>query len=165
MRQYSADRVSFAWAPFFSPTVSLALGAASAATGVGDLSDGLAQGTFLQAKQNQPAWRQIPNGVGGTVRIRMPASGGQLTALFDAESMEHMILVTLANADTLTRLIIGPLVILDKNTLEADVYTDAYLSTIPDLSKSNVGSVMPWVWNYTDRVVQPVGFIHNTVGD
>lgn len=164
MRQYSSDLVTVTWVPVFDTGTGAILGAASALSGVGDLSDGLAPGTFIQPAENAARWRAVPDGMGGVKRIRIPSEGGTLTMQFHAESLESMLLTTLANLDLATGAVVGPIVIFDANIKETSIYTECFLISQPDNSKSTFGSVIPWVWSYTERLIQPIGFQANVVG-
>lgn len=163
MRQYSSDRVVFTWNPVLGGEVGAILATLSAVTEIGDISSGLTSGTFITSEPNRPGWRSVPNGYGRSHRIRLPTTGGTVTAVFDRESPEHMLLMSLVEADYLTRAVVGPILILDKNTDETDLYTECFLQQIPGTNKSSQGATANWVWSYTNRTVQAVGFTSNVV--
>ena len=146
MRQYSVDSIYVGW--LFS----------------GDLTNGLAAGTFIQPRQNRPRWTQKPDGMGGTVRMFNPDTSGSLVLLMDGESREHQLLLTLANTDRITQALVAPIIIRDWNTKEVSFYNKAYIATIPDVPKGVSSAVIPWVFNYESVVHQPFGFNENIVG-
>ena len=151
MRQYSADLIECTWAPLGLPVV--------------DFKDGFAQGTFIQPTRNAPTWTQRPNGVGGIVRLFNPDRSGFITMLIDMESKLQQELVTLGNADVLTRSLTGPIVIRDGNTKELAFYNKAYIATIPDIPKGISSGIVPWRFNFETFLQQPFGFNENVVGN
>lgn len=151
MRQYSPDLIEVTWAVIGAIPV--------------DLKEGLAKGTFIQPTRNAPTWTQRPNGVGGIVRLYNPDRSGFLTFLIDMESKQHQQLITLGNADVLTRSLTGPIVVRDGNTKEIAFYNKAYIATIPDIPKGVTTGVVPWRFNFETFVQQPFGFNENVVGN
>ncbi len=150
MRQYAADLIEATWAILgFAPV---------------DFKEGLAQGTFIQPTRNASTWTQRPNGVGGILRLFSPDRSGFLTMLIDMESKTHQQLVTIGNADVLTRSLTGPIVVRDGNTREVAFYNKAYIATIPDIPKGVAGGIVPWRFNFETFLQQPFGFDENVVG-
>lgn len=147
MRQYSVDAVKVAW------------------TFAGDLTGGLAEGTFIQPRRNKPRFTQKADGVGGAVRLFTPNDSGSITLLMDGESREHQVLMTLANTDRVLQAFVAPLVITDNNTREVAFYNKAYIATPPDVPKGVSSIVIPWTFNFEGVLHQPFGFDVNVVGN
>lgn len=145
MRQYSADQVEVS---FFGAS----------------LTEGLASGTFIQVTRNAPTWTQKPDGMGRVVRLYNPDRSGTCSIQIDAESRTHQALVTLANADALSRSIIGPLVITDKTTREVTLLNNAQIESVPDLQKGTQATVLSWIFLFEAVLSQPFGFDRNVVG-
>lgn len=144
MRQYSSDQVELS---FFGA----------------DLTEGLAQGSFVQVKKKSRRWTPKINGVGGIVRMHNPDRSGSVTVQVDAESQTHQVLVTLANADALARAIVGPLLLRDLSTQEVVFFNKAFLEDIPDLQKSSTSTVFPWVFQFEAVIQQSFQFNANEV--
>jgi hypothetical protein len=165
VRQYSAENVSIAWVPVLEPRASAILGLIAGATGIGDLSGGLARGTFIQPSQRSATFKGIPDGMGNVVHAYNPALDGRLTVLMDAESIEHRILTTLANVDRIVRSVVGVLTVMDSSSRELGIYLKARLVQAADTPKGVNSSVVPWTWMYTDKIVQSFGFNADVVGN
>ncbi len=128
-----------------------------------DLTDGLAVGTFLSVTRNAPTWTQKVNGIGGVVRMYNPDRSGFVSLQVDAESKEHQLLVTLANADAVSRSIVGPFLVRDTSTREVSYFNKTYISTIPPLEKGTTSTVFTWVFNFETAVRQSFDFNANVV--
>lgn len=146
MRQYAADRVKVGW------------------TFSGDLTPGLAAGTFVQEERNAPTWNTKPDGFGGLIRMFNKDRSGQVTLLIDQESREHQVLRTLANTDRLTRALVGPLVVTDLNMKELAFYNQAFILTDPNLLKAVGPSTVAWVFAFSSIAYQAFGANNNVVG-
>ena len=147
MRQYSSDQVKVGW------------------TFAGDLTPGLASGTFIQPVRNRPTWRQKPDGMGNTIRMFNPDASGALTLLMDGESREHQLLMTLANTDRRLQTFVAPLLVRDLNTREVWVFNKSYIATTPDVPKGVAGAIVPWLFLFQSVIQQSFGFNRNVVGD
>ncbi len=160
MRQYAADQVRVSWTTIATPATAPA---GRVSPGL-DLTPGLAQGTFIQERRNVDTWNQKPNGVGGVVHLFNPNKSGELTLLIDGSSRTHQELITLHNADLITRSIVGPLVVRDLNTREVNFFNKARIKTMAPLSKGTTATVYSWIFLYELAVRQSFGFDNNLVG-
>lgn len=145
MRQYSADGINVSW------------------FGV-DISSGLAQGTFIQITRSVPSWTMKANGVGGIVRMYNPDRSGTADLQIDGESSVHQSLITLANADDVSRSIVGPMVVRDRSTQEVVILNRAFILSIPTLTKGTQSSVFSWSFGFETELVQSFDFNANAVG-
>jgi hypothetical protein len=146
VRQYSADQVKVGW------------------TFTGDLTQGLAAGTFIQESRSGPTFRVKPDGMGGIVRMFSNNRSGTVTLLMDQESAQHQLLRTLANLDRITKVLVAPLVITDLNAAEITFYNQAFITTDPDLIKAVGPSTAPWVFAFRSVTHQAFQFNKNVVG-
>jgi len=146
MRQYSADQVSVAW--LFS----------------GDLSRGLAAGSFIQEQRDNDTWKFKPDGVGGIIRMFNKNRSGNLTLLLDRESQEHQILQTIHNADRVLQLFVGPLTVTNENTKEYSLFNQASIVVDPPLQLGVGPSVVAWNFKFQSMITQSFGFNNNVVG-
>ncbi len=145
MRQYGADTITVNWAGL-------------------DLGPGLAQGTFVTVRRNAPTWTQKPDGVGGVVRMFNPDLSGDLSVLIDQESAINQALISLANGDRFVRVAVFPLTLVDNSSREVVNFTNAYISTIPDLQRGTGATVNTWVFNFETVIQLPLAFNANRVG-
>ena len=145
MRAYSPDRISLSW-----------LGL--------DLSEGLAQGEFVTVSRNAPTWTQKPDGVGGVVRMYNPDTSGEVAVLVDQESAVHQQLIQLANADRFVRSAVAPMVLTDATSREIVTFSNAYISTIPDLQRGTGPTVLSWIFNFEAVFHLPLDRQANRVG-
>ncbi len=146
MRNYASDAVAIAW------------------LGVVSLADGLARGTFVRETRASPSWVYKPTGLGDSVPMFHPDTSGQLELTMDRESREHVILMTLANADRLSRSIVGPMMIRDTNTGLVQLYNKARIQVIPNYTAGTGPSTVTWVFLFAQAVGQTFGADNNTVG-
>lgn len=145
MRQYSSDKIYLTWAGL-------------------DLTPGLAEGGFITIRRNAPSWTNRPDGVGGTIRLYNPDMSGEMDVLINTESAVHQQLLTLAQADRLTRVIQGPMVLKDSNTGESFTLTKAYIQTEPDEIRASSSVDVSWTFSYTQLIHIPAFNNRNVVG-
>lgn len=150
MRQHSPDLIEITWA---------LLGLAPI-----DFKPGLAEGAHIIPKRNAPNWTQLPDGVGGILRMRNPDRSGTLTINIDQESRTHQELITASNADDITLSITGPIVERDGNTRKVTTWTKAYIIVIPDVPRGTTSGIAAWVFNFESVFEQPFDFNANLVG-
>lgn len=148
MRQYSADLIDVVWLPAVVP-----------------LTGGLAAGTFIQPTRNFRNFRNKDDGMGNSFRMFRRGSSGSLTLMIMATSTQHQILMSLANLDVVSKAIVGPLVITDRNTKEIAFFTRASLAGQPNVPKGTQVSIIPWVFDYEKSAIQSVVVPTNVVGN
>lgn len=142
MRQYSADTVDLNWAGI-------------------DLSEGLAEGTFLQIKRNALDFRLVPDGMGGIVRVPLVDKSGTASLQIDAESRTHQVLVTLSNTDLLTRSVVFPMFVKDRANGEIVVLSKTSIIVKPDFQKGTQMTVYSWEFAFEAEVRQSFNFDGN----
>ena len=145
MRQYASDEVLVTWSGL-------------------DLTPGLAAGSFMVPRRTRRTWEQRDNGVGGTIRLFNPSRSGEVDIVVDQESKVHQQLVALAAVDRLTKAIQAPLVVVDRNTKETFVFTNAYLVTEPDEQRATASVEITWTFGFTTIEHQPNLSDQNVVG-
>jgi hypothetical protein len=120
----------------------------------------------VQPTRNAPTFRELPDGLGNTLRAYNPDTSGSLVLLIDAESAQHQILIALAGIDRATRVLRGPLVVWDGNTKAITYYNNASIATVPDVPKGVAGAIIPWKFNFESITEQPLALgLGNIVGD
>lgn len=145
MRQWSADSVRVVW-----------LGL--------DLEEGLAEGTFVQQARDGPSFGFKPNGHGGGIRMFNRNTSGLVTVSIDAESGIHQILLAAHLLDLQTQNVVGPMIVLDRNTNETYTYSQAHIPAKPEMLKSTEGARASWIFQYTAEFFTPGSATRNRVG-
>jgi hypothetical protein len=92
-----------------------------------------------------------------------PDTSGRLAISIDRESGTHQQLITLGNADIVTRSIVGPMIITDGNTRSVSFYNKTRIASIPNLTAGTGPSVVAWVFLFSQTVTQSFGFNNNVV--
>jgi|GEM_PF-6547415 len=147
MRQYGIDQVEVSWQGL-------------------SFKEGLAAGTSITEARNAPTFTQKVNGaVSRVVRIYNPDRSGTITIVVDQESRLHQQLRSLAEADVLTRAIVGPMTVRDNSNDETMVYQNAHISTQPNETRGTDSATFEWVFNFENFSKLPALGNANSVGD
>jgi len=93
-----------------------------------------------------------------------PDLSGDLSVLIDQESAINQALISLANGDRFVRVAVFPLTLVDNSSREVVNFTNAYISTIPDLQRGTGATVNTWVFNFETVIQLPLAFNANRVG-
>lgn len=147
MRQYSIDQVELAW-------MSL------------DFKEGLAQGSSITEARTTPSWSMKPTGQGKIVRVYNPDKSGTISVVVDQESKLHQSLKAISQADSVaaTRDQVDGMTMTDTSSGEVVNFTNAFISTEPDMSRGTESTTFTWVFIYEKRNSPEVTTLSNLVG-
>ena len=129
-----------------------------------DLSPGLAVGTSVQETISSEAWSVRPNGMGSIVYMFHPDRSGTLSLQIVSSSLTHTQLLAFYNADLISRSIVGPLYITDKNTTQVAVYNKARILSRPPYSTGTQLPIYSWIFGFETSFVQNFQPNKNLVG-
>jgi hypothetical protein len=147
MRQYSSDKVEIAW-----------LGL--------DFSEGLATGTFIAETRETPTFTKKTTARGKAIRTFNPNRSGSLTITVDQESKLHQQLLAIAEddrdpnqrdkVDTMR---------MSQPGVSATRYVNAYITTEPDEARGTESATFGWVFEFEEKIPEPVAEPANLVGN
>lgn len=147
MRQYSIDQVELAWMGL-------------------DFKEGLAQGSSITEARTSPSWTMKPTGQGKAVRVYNPDRTGTVSIVVDQESQLHQSLKGISQADNVaaTRSQVAGMTMTDTSSGEVVNFTNAFISTEPDMTRATESATFTWVFAFESRNSPEVANLSNLVG-
>lgn len=120
-----------------------------------DLKDGLAAGSFITYQDSAPRWSYIKDGLGGGIRVFNEDSSGEIQIIIDVETRVHQLLLFYSGIDSQAKNIQGPLILIDRNTNQTTIFTNAYIVNDPSETRGTESISATWVFAYTARRTVP----------
>ena len=111
-----------------------------------DISEGIADGTFIEAIRDTRAYTLAKGPDGGQTRVGSKDKAGVIRITYRQGSSTHKLLTALQAADELSGTILGALVLKDNNGDSKAVGVNAFVDGPPNFARASTEGTITWTW-------------------